>query len=74
MEDDDDFPKTVILGDPAKNSKIKIQWADNSFRVGAGLQIKQETELDSLTNENGSSIQTTNKGGSKLVSILNKPN
>lgn len=76
MEDDDDFPKTVILGDPVKNSKIKIQWADNSFRVGAGLQIKQETELDSLKNENenGSSIQTTNKGGSKLVSLLNKPN
>lgn len=74
MEDDDDFPKTVILGDPVKNSKIKIQWADNAFRVGGGLQIKQETELDSLKNENGSSIQTTNKGGSKLVSLLNKPN
>lgn len=37
MEDDDDFLKIVILGDLAKNSKIKIQWVDNLFRVGVGF-------------------------------------
>ncbi|XP_048736378.1 uncharacterized protein LOC125651706 [Ostrea edulis] len=44
MEEEEDYPKTIFLDDAVKNSKIKIQWADDSFRIGSRFEIKSCTK------------------------------
>ena len=76
MEDDEEFPKTIIIGDPIKNSKIKIQWADDSFRVGSGLKTQSRSNVNLSTNESTGTpgLETVAKSCSSQISLLAKQN
>ncbi|XP_061173901.1 uncharacterized protein LOC133183007 [Saccostrea echinata] len=69
--EEEDFPKTLILGNPEKNSKIKVQWADDSFRVGSGFGIQPSTKFVSLLDKQRSSIE---KIPGKQFSLADKQN
>ncbi|XP_062617530.1 gastrula zinc finger protein XlCGF48.2-like [Saccostrea cucullata] len=69
--EEEDFPRTIILGNPEKNSKIKVQWADDSFRVGSGFGVQSNTKLVSLLDKQRSSIE---EPPVKQFSLVDKQN